>query len=170
MKRLIVAAMISALAAFYGPLIVGGSPGTFIMVRDSETNGPICNAYVGLGMNGYFVFEEYTGLNGIVDIDPVFDMFNAYNAIDLDYLVERGDYYTAQGHETFVREHVTDIYLDPKCGDGECSEEDGENLITCPKDCWSCGDGICTRPPENKRNCPNDCGGRPLQAVEYPFR
>jgi len=45
-----------------------------------------------------------------------------------------------------------------KCGDCICAG--GENYITCPNDCGSCGDGFCsncTSLNENTRTCNADC-------------
>lgn len=44
-----------------------------------------------------------------------------------------------------------------KCGDGECTPEDG-GVELCPEDCGAhCGDCICTY-PESYTTCQNDCG------------
>jgi hypothetical protein len=43
----------------------------------------------------------------------------------------------------------------PVCGNDFC--EAGENLESCPKDCWRCGDGTCTSPYESYETCPQDC-------------
>jgi len=43
----------------------------------------------------------------------------------------------------------------PICGDGYCNH--WETLSNCPKDCYVCGDGICTTERETYSNCFIDC-------------
>jgi len=43
-----------------------------------------------------------------------------------------------------------------KCKDGICDKPQ-ENAKNCPEDCTECGDKICTTPKENAQNCPQDC-------------
>ncbi len=42
----------------------------------------------------------------------------------------------------------------PDCGNGICDGKD--TVINCPTECF-CGDGICSKPGENKNSCPTDC-------------
>ncbi len=46
------------------------------------------------------------------------------------------------------------------CGNCECEADKGESLFTCPLDCGSCGDGVCSQCPslqEDASTCPADC-------------
>ncbi len=44
------------------------------------------------------------------------------------------------------------------CGDGSCVGAAGETALTCPADCSSCGDKVCS-PGEDPVVCPVDCCG-----------
>jgi hypothetical protein len=52
------------------------------------------------------------------------------------------------------------------CGDGSCTPADGENAITCPRDCdvgGACGDFVCDPTiGEDQITCPDDCGAGPV--------
>ncbi len=57
---------------------------------------------------------------------------------------------------------ILDSYLEFSCGNGVCSELEGENESNCAVDCLVevpvpvCGDGTCDV-GENESNCPSDC-------------
>ncbi|WNG44831.1 hypothetical protein F0U60_12560 [Archangium minus] len=45
----------------------------------------------------------------------------------------------------------------PYCGDNSCNPAQGETPSSCPTDCGTCGDGVCSG-TENPLWCANDCG------------
>ncbi len=56
---------------------------------------------------------------------------------------------------------ATDEELGPVCASGNdrCEPAFGEDTETCPCDCTSCGDGVCSPCGESAHSCPEDCCG-----------
>jgi hypothetical protein len=77
-------------------------------------------------------------------VASTFAQFNG--TYDINYFIE--DANGTRHDEALITVTVTD-----PCGDGVCSEDDGEDETTCELDCNACGDGVC-QPDEV---CEMDC-------------
>lgn len=66
--------------------------------------------------------------------------------------------YMVNKDSQLVKKVICEAASSDFCGDGNCVNED---IVTCPADCASCGDGICSTPlGENASNCADcvNCG------------
>ena len=97
-----------------------------------------------LGKNSVFKIEmNYT----ICDTDPNYLVNGSCSA---------GSTYGTAGSIVTPMESYSPLSL--YCGDELCNSSIGETLTTCPADCTTCGDYVCSPPKENQSSCCKDCG------------